>query len=294
MAILLALSAFIAGHFAYAHQSPRTGLVTAIGGIVLVTAVSRFLLREAIFSWPFMQTETSNLVATRGEEPAIWIVAHLDSKSQTIPMSARVVAVVISSLMYLLLILALIANAGAAAVIASYLTAIALVPLMLCIIGNTSPGALDNASGVAVILTAAPRLPPNAGVLITSAEELGLAGARVFARLRQPAIALNCDTIDDAGGFIIMHSGKASRCAEALRNAGEGIGVTVRMRGMIPGILADHIAFIQSGWESCTLSKGNLGTLRAVHTSGDRNTSIDGTAIAQAADILVAAVEDLT
>jgi hypothetical protein len=292
--MILAIAAFISGHFAYAHASPAPGMVTAVAGIVVASLTSRYLLRDGIFDIRWMRTESKNLIAARDEAPKVWLVAHLDSKSQTIPMLTRVASVVLSSIMYLLLIVALMSGAGEAALVASYLTAIALFPLMICIIGNTSPGALDNASGVVAVLEAAGRLPRSAGVVITSGEELGLAGARVFARSHAANIALNCDTIDDRGQFILMHSGRSGNAVTALMQAGEKAGVVVRARRMIPGILADHIAFRQSGWDSCTLSRGNLGTLRAVHTSGDRNDSIDGTAIAKAADILVAAAEELT
>ncbi len=210
-------------------------------------------------------------------------------------MLVRVGAVVLFALMELLLLTALIAGANGSAAIASMLCVIALLPLIFCFIGNKSNGALDNASGVAAVLLAAQRLPQSVGVLITSGEELGLAGARGFARLNPvKGVALNCDTIDDRGGFIIMRSGLSTRSAGAMKRAADTRGIPLKLRRLIPGILADHVAFNQSGWDSCTLSKGNLATLRAVHTSGDRNTSIDGTAIAQAADILVAAAEELT
>jgi Zn-dependent M28 family amino/carboxypeptidase len=222
-------------------------------------------------------------------------VAHLDSKSQTIPMLVRVGAVVLFALMKALLILSLIKGANEAARLASFLCVVALLPLVLCVTRNKSNGALDNASGVAAVLLAAPRLPESAGVLITSGEELGLAGARAFARSSKVrGVALNCDTIDDRGEFLVMRSGLSRRSAGALKRAADASGISLRLRHLIPGILADHVAFNQSGWDSCTLSKGNLATLRDVHTSGDRNTSIDGTAIAQAGDLLVTAAEELT
>ena len=57
-------------------------------------------------------------------------------------------------------------------------------PVMASIVGARSVGALDNASGVAAVLRTAELLPRGAaiGVLLTSAEELGLAGARAWAR----------------------------------------------------------------------------------------------------------------
>lgn len=63
---------------------------------------------------------------------------------------------------------------------------------------------------------------------------------------------------------------------------------------MLPGVLADNIAFSDAGWDSITISRGNLGTLARVHTSRDRADHIDGTGIAQASLLIAAIVEELT
>jgi len=291
----LAFAALGAGHIAFRENDWKSALLVAIGGLIASSLIGRWLLQTGIFQLPSMRTQSTNLIAKRSASPSVWLVAHIDSKSQTIPMLVRVASVVLSSVFYLLMLAALAVQANAAALIASLFCALSLLPLILCFISNRSNGALDNASGLAAVLLAAQRIPERVGVVITSGEELGLAGARAFAASRASGgIALNCDTIDDAGQFMLIHSGGAARTLSAVRGAASRLGIPVRNRRMIPGILADHIAFSEAGWDSCTLVKGNLGTLRAVHTSGDRNTSIDGTGIALAADILVAAVEELT
>jgi hypothetical protein len=63
---------------------------------------------------------------------------------------------------------------------------------------------------------------------------------------------------------------------------------------MLPGVLADNVAFSAAGWDSVTISRGNLRTLSRVHTSGDRADSITGTGIAQAALLIAAIVEELS
>ena len=295
ISVLLAVVALIAARVAADRSDRISGLIIAVAGAVSCSLIGRWLLRVGIFRLTWLRSESTNLVATKSDLPKVWLVAHIDSKSQTIPMLVRVGAVVLSSVMYLLLIIALAFGAYAAASIASVLTVAALLPIIFCFIGNRSPGALDNATGVAAVLIAAQRASSNVGVVITSGEELGLAGARAFASQRAAkGIALNCDTIDDRGRFIVMRSRRSERSAAAVVLGSRRLGVEVKIRRMIPGILADNIAFSESGWDSCTLSKGNLATLEAVHTSGDRNTSIDGTGIAQAADILAAAVEELS
>src|SRR4029077_6602046 len=113
-------------------------------------------------------------------------------------------------------------------------------PSMLCFVGNRSNGAVDNASGVVAALLASQSeaAPRDLGVVITSGEELGLAGARAWAISALPSSAaqlsarapsgvqstvrqssaeqlsgkpevsiLNCDTIDEAGNWRCMYTG---------------------------------------------------------------------------------------
>ena len=80
---------------------------------------------------------------------------------------------------------------------------------------------------------------------------------------------------------------------ETLGYPGRGRRGALRLRGMIPGILADNIAFTDAGWESFTLSRGNIGTLACVHTSRDVPDRIQGTGIAKAAVLIAAIAKEL-
>ena len=149
--------------------------------------------------------------------------------------------------------------------------------------------------------------PRNIGIVITSGEELGLAGARYFASTEQGGeVAINCDTIDDVGAFRCMASGKRiGRLDDAIDRAASRLGVetsglpgrprraSLRLRPMLPGLLADNMAFTDAGWESFTLSRGNIGTLSLVHTSNDVSSRLNGTGIAKAAQLVAAIVEEL-
>jgi hypothetical protein len=292
--------------------SPAEALAIAIAGAVLCGVASRVLLRWGL-TLRFMMRRSSNLVAVRNHQdaPNLWLVAHLDSKSQTIRMLVRVGSVVTSGILFGLFIVTLAFRASRLPiamgipegflqlqdVIAGLLTAVALLPVIFCFITNKSRGALDNATGVAAVIAAARSMNAsvNAGIVITSGEELALAGARAFAATHPAkAIAINCDTVDDGGKFICMVKGSQRKSAEAVARAASGVGETARVRGMIMGILADNVAFSDAGWDSCTLSRGNLGTLARVHTSGDTPEKLDGTGIARAARILVATIEELS
>jgi Zn-dependent M28 family amino/carboxypeptidase len=176
-------------------------------------------------------------------------------------------------------------------------TAIVAVPLAVCFTGDKSAGAVDNASGVITILLATRTIPQghDLGVIITSAEELGLAGARAYLQSKpEKAIALNCDTVDDRGVFLCMAQRKSGPATRAVGRAASSLGFSLRVRRLIPGILADSIAFSESGWDALTLSRGNIGTLARVHTSSDTRDRLDGSGIAQAALLLAATIEELS
>lgn len=93
---------------------------------------------------------------------------------------------------------------------------------------------------------------------------------------------------------LCMSVGRISERLSSARDRGaKRTGVTVRKSRMLPGILADNIAFTDHGWASFTLSRGNIGTLARVHTSRDRVAEIDGTGIVIAATLLAATAEEL-
>ena len=310
---IFAAGVLLAGHLSYAHNLALAGIVAAFAGLVVAAGLGGFLLERTSSLSP-MRSTASNLVAIRRnalQSPTLWLVAHTDSKSQTIPMLVRVGSLAAAWIFFALLIATMVAElAGfaegmgipaqlirATALSGSVITAIAIVPLALCFITNKSPGALDNATGVAALLLALEHLKPdrNVGVLLTSAEEMGLAGARAFVATRtEKGIAINCDTIDNAGSFICMSDDSRRRDAVAMSKAGETVGENVRVRPIIRGILTDSMAFRKAGWESCTLSRGNLGTLARVHTSRDEPGRVDGAGVALAARILAATVEELS
>ena len=287
----------------------------AIASLIAIAVVTGFLgryLLRGVLRFTLMRRASANLIAQRSltDEPRVWLVAHTDSKSQTIPMLVRVGSIASAGLFFAIqlatLIIAWIESRGFAdfptelhtlASLAGYLTAIAIVPVILCFISNKSPGALDNATGVASVLIAAGMIPRdrNVGIVLTSGEELGLAGARAFVAARTvKGIAINCDTIDNSGKFIAMRHSRGDSGAATMTRVASSPGEQVRVRPLIRGILTDGVAFGEAGWDSWTLSRGNIGTLAFVHTSRDRPERIVGTGIATAARILAATAQELS
>jgi putative aminopeptidase FrvX len=133
------------------------------------------------------------------------------------------------------------------------------------------------------------------GVLLTSAEELGLAGARAWARDVAPRTftAINCDGVDDAGALTVMRAHRGETVAAALAQAAGACGVPLRIRGLLPGVLVDAVALADAGWQAATVSRGTLGTLLRVHGRGDTRERLHGTGIAEAARVIALAARAL-
>jgi hypothetical protein len=288
-------------HFA-AHGEPATGLVIAAAIMLALVLAGRWVRREGVLSLPYGRSRATNLEATRGN-PAVWLVAHLDSKSQTVPMLARIASAVtlqlVSAVVLVMIIAAvfgawfpfqvwiLMAAAGLAAAI----------PGVLCFVRNASPGAVDNATGVVATLLAATHeaSPKDLGVLITSAEELGLAGARAWVASADKGIrVVNSDTIDDEGGWRCMYTGARPSIAIAAESVCARLGTAVHVGRLIPGILADNIAFSDVGVEAVTISRGNFSTLARIHTWRDTSIALTGRGAAQAGVLISALAKELS
>jgi Zn-dependent M28 family amino/carboxypeptidase len=179
---------------------------------------------------------------------------------------------------------------GVAAVVAA-------LPTLFCWVRNDSNGALDNATGVCAVLLAAQSVSDVAdiGVLLTSGEELGLAGARAWgARASREITVVNCDTFDDIGSWRCMHTGRRPGSLSAtVETSASRLGFKVSTGRMIPGILADSIAFSDLGINAVTLSRGTLSTLARIHTRRDNSAVLTGKGVADASRLLSDLVRQL-
>jgi Zn-dependent M28 family amino/carboxypeptidase len=171
------------------------------------------------------------------------------------------------------------------------------VPTLFFFVRGDSRGAVDNATGVVAALLAASHTtsPRDLGVLITSGEELGLAGARAWAATAPAGITvLNCDTVDDVGGWRCMYSGSAPTAITSIATrVGHSVGLSVRAGRLIPGILADNIAFADVRIDSVTISRGNFSTLARIHTRRDTSIALTGQGVAECGVLLSALAREL-
>lgn len=302
MGAAAAVAVGIAGRLAWQGARLAPLVVLAVAGVALIVAAA-LLARRGVLLAPLLRERGVNLEATRGvERPVVWLCAHLDSKSQPVTTLVRTMGLVLEGAGFLAaLSLALVVALGAvqprvAWVLAALATLVGAVPVVMSVVGQRSPGAFDNASGVATVFEAARALSDrdDVGVLITDAEELGLAGARAWAADLGGGTVLNCDGVDDHGGILVMFSGARPRgLFAAIGRASVASGVSHRASRLIPGILTDSVAFSQAGLDSVTFSRGSVRSLARVHSSRDGLANLAGTGIAQTAMLMAATVREL-
>jgi hypothetical protein len=133
--------------------------------------------------------------------PKLYLVAHYDSKSQTLPLPIRIA-------LFALYILAGLSTSTITILslffpelgpIIPYFVCVSLlfgIPLIFMSVGNVSPGAIDNASGVGLILHLAELLAADRNLLqslhvtllFTTAEEEGLMGAQAYVAMNEPTL----------------------------------------------------------------------------------------------------------
>jgi hypothetical protein len=250
---------------------------------VLVLAATLCLSLGVAAGWLALgdARQDANLVAVRGDgAPRRWIVAHLDTKAQAQSMAGRLVAVWV-------LILAVGWSTGLALVrlggplplsVVAAGAALAVVAGALAGRGRlrgTSRGARDNGSGVVAALAFAEASDDTGtGILITGAEEFGLVGARMFARVQgslEGATVVNLDTIDAEGAlFVVRHDARGRGVAEAVVSRLRPLGVPVRARRLPLGILVDSLPLARAGAQAVTVGRLTWSTLRVIHTPADR------------------------
>jgi hypothetical protein len=276
--------------------------LTAIGTVAgVVVQLFRLVAGPGVLKFGIARARGVNLEATRGDgAPRIWLVAHIDSKWQPVSMIVRVSGVILSAVGLVGLVATSVSMRPTMNSLAGLFVVVAVIgsiPLLLSVVGSKNHGTLDNASGVAAVLAAAELLDKDVaiGVLITDAEELALAGARAWAKGREAGVALNCDSVDDDGPLVVMHSSPSPRrLVDAMTGVAREAGESLRTMRLIPGILTDHVALASAGWSTLTLSRGTARTLRRIHTSHDTLATMRGTGIAGAARVLAKTAAELS
>jgi hypothetical protein len=283
-------------------RHPGVGLVVLLltlllaGGIAALSAPLTDML-------PFGKVTANNMLAARaGGTPRYIFMAHLDSKSQPVPLAFRGPAIMLAILTWLAFVayalLALLDPVWLRGDITSVLAVLAGAAgllLVFCWSGNRSPGALDNASGVATILALAEaeRERDDVAFLITDAEELGLVGARSIAAKLNPVFGvINVDGIDDAGSFFVLEKFGipprhiAPHLVAAILQAADALNQPAQRRNVPFGLLLDHLPIARANLPAVTLMRGSFASLRRVHQRADHSGNMTGAGIETAVRLL--------
>jgi hypothetical protein len=249
--------------------------------------------------------ETKNIIATLPDSsedptlPNLYLLAHYDSKSQYLPLVIRIalfVVLISGSLIFAALNLLSIFNALFTPIsfVIGFLTIICGIPLLFLDYGNDSPGAIDDASGVGIVLHLAevianhPQLNEKLSitVLITSAEELAVKGALAYVKEKESFLrhqadsgglhVLNFDGIGvDGKIYLVGGSNRKSRSSGVnllnliKQSAGES-GIPIG-RFSLPGALFDHIPFANEGYDALSL----IGIGKSSSVVHSKNDSLD-------------------
>ncbi len=231
-------------------------------------------------------------------------LAHYDSKSQTVPISWRVAGMFI----FLFSSLAsMMGTIGIAMGVSSFDRRFLIYPLALCLIsifpslinfkGNNSPGAIDNASGVALLLELA-RVIQNKKdkesyaytFIATGAEEEGLFGSFHFIKTykeklkKRKTFFINFDGAGAAGKITILDRYGIPPRKTSIElwklalNAARKNQIDISRGYLPPGTGVDTIPIAYHGFDAITFSSKTLSrALFSIHSSEDvpENISLD-------------------
>jgi hypothetical protein len=276
-------------------QHPGVALVVLLLVIVLAGGVAA-LSAPLTTMLPFGRITGNNMLAARpGAVPRYIFMAHLDSKSQPVPLAFRGPAIILAILTWLAFViyalLALVESVwlrGDITAVLAVLAGAAGLMLIFCWTGNASPGALDNASGVATVLALAEteRDRDDVAFLITDAEELGLVGARAIARKLNPVFGvINIDGIDDDGPVYILEKFGlpprhiAPHLVASILQAADTMNLPAQRRNVPFGLMLDHLPLARAHLPAVTVMRGSFASLRRVHRPVDDLNHMSGAGI---------------
>ena len=299
------------------------------GAVLLGCAVLPFLI---FLAWaPWLERlyrrdgpiRTANVVGRRAcarSRLTLIIMAHHDSKSQSLSLPFRA-GFTTAAIVGALILLALIAVAlvtgrppgpGWLPLAAGGATAASVMALSTLRNGNRSPGGVDNAGSVAILLELARVLPSVVDddvdliFLSTGAEEDHMVGAMRWLDAHldrssdQPVYCLNFDGAGSPGRLVLLERYGFGRMftaamSAAARRAAERLGYRLRSVMTPPAMGIDAIPFAHRGVPCLTVSSGSLDrATMAVHSANDRAEHLDAATLERAARLGLGILLDLS
>ncbi len=273
-----------------------------LSGVPFVATLRGLLFRELPLSG---RQESKNIVATTGngdtgKRPHIYVLAHYDSKSQSLSIVYRMVltGVFYFGCVYILghyILAALVWGIPGGWLYAVYcLVNFSGLLLVFMVEGNYSPGAIDNASGVGTLLHLAEIISKerkrfndvDITFVATGAEEEALVGAFHLCKsltkdAENPApknscYFINLDGVGLKGSIYCTHkigihftfTEGQGNFARLVKEAGREEGLKVKTPPVVIGAAADHFPFTYEGFNAVTLSTVSKKA-HVVHTYKD-------------------------
>jgi hypothetical protein len=266
-------------------------------------------------------TRTANVVGKRAAgspRMTLMLMAHHDSKSQSLSfplrmgftISALVGALVLATVAVLALVSGFLVGPPWLAPAAGSATAFAALALSTMRSGNHSPGGVDNAGSVAIMLAVAEKLSQDLSadielvVLSTGAEEDHMVGAMRWLdehadTISRPVFCLNLDGAGAPGRPVLIERYGFGRSfsvemSAAARQAANRLGMKPRGILMLPGMGIDSIPFAHRGFPSLTFSSGSLDrATMSVHSANDKAENLDPDTLANIASLAYETMLDL-
>jgi Zn-dependent M28 family amino/carboxypeptidase len=177
--------------------------------------------------------------------------------------------------------------------------------LLFLDVGNASPGAIDNASSVGLVLHLAECLVQrhdlrdklHVTILISSAEEMMVMGTAAFVKAHERQLRrqswlsiLNFDGIG-VDGDLYWAGRSSSRLIRHIRQACDDRRLPLR-RFRFVGAMFDHIPFAQHGFDAVTLMAIGRAS-RSIHTPGDSIDKLHIRGFDQAGQVTLRIIEQM-
>ena len=269
---------------------------------------------------------SENILATNGKKsndniPALLFVAHYDSKSQVLPIAVRAVAYGIGIVGLIALTTVMVINVAILVWFPDYITLVwlpdfivwsvagvttfCLLILQINFTQNRSPGGFDNASGVSVMLEVARVLmaqgeKKSITFLAAGAEEYGMCGALRYVQKHadeydpENTYVINLDGlgvgngVNVVAGYGIPPVRTANVLADRFQASGESLGIQVSERYLPIGVGLDSIPIASHGFETVTLTAGDVGRVALkVHSKQDRGDLLNTESLQQVGELIV-------
>ena len=265
---------------------------------------------------------SANIIATNGKKqagntPVLLFVAHYDSKSQILPIAVRAVAYGIAIVGLILLTVISVAQVITLVWLSdpivwsiAGITTFCLLLLQINLTQNRSLGGFDNASGVGVMLEVARVVmardeKKSITFLATGAEEYGMCGALRYIQKytdehdRNRTYVINLDGLGVGNGVnLVTRYGippvhTTRKLAKTFWTSGESLGVQVSERYLPIGVGLDSIPIASRGFETVTLTAGDVGSVALkIHSKRDNADLLNVESLQQVGELITDVIEN--